>query len=161
MRRGIPLGGIVRVAIEYCGDDREKLHYVFEFLSYLVEMKAEKEMKLVDSRESQEHRQKKIEMKLDETVSSFIRISESMGYSASGMLTNIMMRFFGLNLRANIRKPGRKRDHKRTVSLKVPMDLYCQIKDRVGEPFNVVVRRLMRSFIESPGRFFSGGGERG
>lgn len=149
----IPLRNIVKVALDYCGEDKNKLFFVFEFLSYLIERKAEEEMELKRDLCYSERKQKKIEMKLDHTVMSFVQLSEKLGYSASGMLINVLTKFFGIDFRNNIRRPGRRRMKRKTISLKVPADVYTEIKKRLDEPFNVVARRLMKSFTESPERF--------
>lgn len=148
------LRNIVKASIEYCGDDEEKLSYIFDFLTYVIEKKAEEQMNLrKENKVSLEPRQKKIEMKVDETVREFIQTAERLGYSASGMLVNVLSKFFGIEIGGKIRKPKEKIMRNKTVSLKISMYIYNNIKDKINEPLNLFVRKIMKYFVESPEKF--------
>lgn len=148
------LRNIVKASIEYCGNDEEKLSYIFDFLTYIIEKKAEEQMNLgKENKVLLEPRQKKIEMKVDEIVREFIQTAEKLGYSASGMLVNVLSKFFGIESISKIRKPKEKIMKNKTVSLKISMYIYNNIKDRIHEPLHLFVRKIMKDFVESPEKF--------
>ncbi len=157
MRNGIPFKNIVLASIEYCGDDEEKLSYIFDFLSYLVEKKAEEQIDQKKNCCASDYRQKKLELKVDDNILRFANFAESLGYSVSGMLVSAMAKFFGIDNKSFKMKrlKQKKMKGKRTISLKLPMDLYYEIKRRVNEPINIVARRVIKYFVESKEKFFT------
>lgn len=156
-RNGIPFRNIVMASIEYCGDDVEKLSYIFEFLSYLIEKKAEEQIDQKKDNFKFDYRQKKLELKVDDTVLKFTDFAQKLGYSVSGMLVSAMAKFFGIDNKVfRMKRPKQKKiGNKDTVSLKLPMDIYYEIKNKVNEPLNVVARKVMKYFIESKEKFLA------
>ncbi len=150
MRRRVPLKNIVRYGILFSGQDSKKLKAIYEFVVSLVERRLDEVQSGFFDVEFRSSEQKKIELKLDDSILQFIEIAEKMEKSASGLLCELICEKFGIkDGYFKARKPRRKKakaTEKKTISFKIPMRIYSMIESN-GVPMNRIVRETIHDFL--------------
>ncbi len=152
MRRRVPLKNIVRYGIAFAGQDKKKLNTIYEFIVSLVERRLDEVQNGLFDVDFRSSEQKKIELKLDDSILQFVDIAEKMGKSASGLLCELICEKFKIEDRYfKARKPRRKKSEtiektKKTISFKIPMRIYSMIESN-GVPMNRIIREMIHDFL--------------
>lgn len=146
----VPLKNIVNYGIRFAGNDERKLKVIHDFILSLVEKRLNDiESGLYNEVKFLSSDQKKIELKADKYVESFVEISEIVGKSASGLLCELLCEKFGIkDGYFKPRKPKeKKKERRKTISFKIPMRIYSMVEDKISMPISFVVREIIREFL--------------
>lgn len=151
-QRGISLKNLINAALSYAGKDKAKLKAMYEYLTRVIEIRLEQEVQMDEEelKVASGSNQKKIELKLDESVRDFIAFAESSGRSASGLICELIVKKFGVNYDIMIRKPKSKK-YGNTISFKIPKKLYQYIlmQNSSDKPFCKIIRKIIEDFLRS------------